>query len=66
MEAAADWDHLRTPETYLGYSRSDEFGSPPGAASDHSRVYTLPERLRLNQWALAGEWTIKSEYVVLD
>jgi thiol-disulfide isomerase/thioredoxin len=23
VEAAADWDHLRTPETYLGYGRSD-------------------------------------------
>jgi hypothetical protein len=66
VEAAADWDHLRTPETYLGYSRSDQFGSPQGAALDHRRVYTLPERLRLNHWALAGEWTIRPEYVVLD
>ena len=23
VEAEADWDHLRTPETYLGYGRSD-------------------------------------------
>jgi Thioredoxin like C-terminal domain/AhpC/TSA family len=23
-EAAADWDHLRTPETYLGYARADQ------------------------------------------
>ena len=23
MEAEADWDHLRTPETYLGYGRAD-------------------------------------------
>ena len=66
VEAAADWDDLRTPETYLGYSRSDQFGSPPGAALDHRRVYTLPEGLRLNHWALAGEWTIRPEYVVLD
>jgi hypothetical protein len=66
VEAAADWDHLRTPETYLGYSRSGQFGSPPGAALDRSRVYTLPEGLRLNHWALAGEWTIRPEYVVLD
>jgi thiol-disulfide isomerase/thioredoxin len=66
VEAAADWDHLRTPETYLGYSRSGEFGSPPGAMPDHRRVYTLPEGLRLSQWGLAGEWTIRPEYVVLD
>ena len=28
VEAAADWDHLRTPETYLGSSRSGQDGSP--------------------------------------
>ena len=28
--------------------------------------YELPERLRLNHWALAGEWTIGRENVVLD
>jgi thiol-disulfide isomerase/thioredoxin len=66
VEAAADWHNLRTPETYLGYSRSGQFGSPPGAMPDHSRVYTLPEGLRLSHWALAGEWTIRPEYVVLD
>jgi hypothetical protein len=64
VEAAADWDHLRTPETYLGSSR--QFGSPPGAMLDRSRLYTLPEGLRLGHWALAGEWTIRPEYVVLD
>jgi thiol-disulfide isomerase/thioredoxin len=66
VEAAADWDHLRTPETYLGYSRSGQFGSPSGAVLDRRRVYTLPEGLRLSHWALAGEWTIRPEYVVLD
>jgi thiol-disulfide isomerase/thioredoxin len=66
VEVAADWDNLRTPETYLGYSRSGQFGSPPGAMPDHSRVYTLSEGLRLGDWGLAGEWTIRPEYVVLD
>ena len=58
VEAEADWDHLRTPETYLGYERSEHFASPGGAALDERRAYELPERLRLNHWALAGEWTI--------
>ena len=66
MEAEADWDHLRTPETYLGYARSEHFASPGGAAFDERRAYELPERLRLNHWALAGEWTIGRENVVLD
>jgi Thioredoxin like C-terminal domain len=66
VEAEADWDHLRTPETYLGYGRSEHFASPDRAAFDESRAYRLPEHLRLNHWALAGEWTIGSENVVLD
>jgi thiol-disulfide isomerase/thioredoxin len=66
VEAEADWDHLRTPETYLGYARSEHFASPDGAALDERRAYELPERLRINHWALAGAWTIGRENVVLD
>jgi hypothetical protein len=66
VEAEADWDHLRTPETYLGYGRGEHFASPGGVAFDERRAYQLPERLRVNHWALAGEWTIGRENVVLD
>ncbi len=66
MEAEADWDHLRTPETYLGYGRGEHFASAEDPAVDERRNYHLPERLRLNHWALAGEWTIGRENVVLD
>jgi thiol-disulfide isomerase/thioredoxin len=52
VEAEADWDHLRTPETYLGSGR----GERPASSED----------LRLNQWALSGEWTTGRENVVLD
>jgi thiol-disulfide isomerase/thioredoxin len=66
VEAQADWDHLQTPETYLGYGRGERFASPGGAAYDERRTYELPERLRVNHWALAGEWTIGSEKAVVD
>ena len=66
VEAEADWDHLRTPETYVGYGRSEHFASAGDAAFDERRSYGLPERLRSNHWALAGEWTIGRENVVLD
>jgi thiol-disulfide isomerase/thioredoxin len=66
VEAEADWNHLRSPETYLGHDRSEHFASPGGAAFFGRRVYALPERLRLNEWALAGEWTIGRERAVLD
>jgi len=66
VEAEADWDELRTPETYLGYARSERFGSAGGATFDEPGVYELPDGLRLNHWALAGQWTIGRESVVLD
>jgi hypothetical protein len=66
VEAEADWEHLRTPETYLGYLRSARFASPRRPAFDERRAYELPDRLDINHWALAGEWTIGRENVVLD
>jgi thiol-disulfide isomerase/thioredoxin len=65
VEAEADWHQLRTPETYLGYGRSENFASPDGAAVDEHPAYKPPEHLELNHWALAGEWTIERENVVL-
>jgi thiol-disulfide isomerase/thioredoxin len=66
VEAEADWDDLRTPETYLGDRRSEHFASPDAARYDERWAYELPDRLPLNHWALAGEWTIGTENVVLD
>jgi Thioredoxin like C-terminal domain len=54
IEAAADWDSLRTPETYIGYARGDR------------RAADGAPGLVLNQWALAGEWTVEEEAAVLE
>jgi thiol-disulfide isomerase/thioredoxin len=66
IEVQADWNNLRSPERYLGHERTEQFASPGGAARDRSRVYTAPARLALNQWALAGEWTIASQVTTLS
>ena len=66
VEAHADWDHLQTPETYLGSWRSQNFASPNGVAVSNGHAYAMPERLHLNHWALAGAWTIGRENVILD
>jgi thiol-disulfide isomerase/thioredoxin len=66
VEAQADWDHLRTPETYLGFGRSERFASADGAAFDERRAYELPIGLRVNHWGLDGEWTIGRENVALE
>jgi thiol-disulfide isomerase/thioredoxin len=65
-EAAADWGNLRSPENYVGDARTENFASPGGAVLDQPRVYAAPARFSLNQWALAGEWTVKREATVLN
>jgi len=66
VEAEADWDTLRTPETYLGYGRGGQFASPGGPAFDERRTYELPESLRFGHWALTGAWTFGRESLVLE
>jgi len=66
FEAQADWTNLASPETYLGYEQTQNFASPGGAAFDESRTYVAPASLRLNQWALSGDWTIGSGASVLN
>jgi thiol-disulfide isomerase/thioredoxin len=61
IERAADWDNVRSPETYLGLARSEGFASPEGAAFDEPQRYTVPSRLHTNEWALAGSWTLGRE-----
>jgi thiol-disulfide isomerase/thioredoxin len=64
VEAAPDWDHLRTPETYLGYGRST--GTGPGGLRDRPSEHQLPAHLARNHWALDGTWTVAAESVRLD
>ena len=65
-EAPAAWKDLKSPENYVGYGRSESFASAGGALPDKSRVYEVPARLRLNQWALSGDWTITRGAVALN
>jgi len=63
LEVAADYGTLRSPESYLGYERGEAFASD--ALQDARRTYTVP-RLALNQWGLAGDWTLKGGAAVLN
>ena len=65
VEAAADWDNLKSPENYVGYERTRNFASPGGGDPDRRRRYAAPSSLSLNQWALAGDWTIGRQATVL-
>jgi thiol-disulfide isomerase/thioredoxin len=66
FEAQADWANLESPETYVGYEQGRSFASPGRPALDEPQTYTAPDMLGLNQWALAGDWTIERRACVLD
>jgi thiol-disulfide isomerase/thioredoxin len=66
IEVQADWNDVRSPETYLGYYRADSFASPGGAMPDAPHTYAIPPELRLNEWALSGNWTVRAEPAVLN
>jgi thiol-disulfide isomerase/thioredoxin len=54
FEAQADWANLQSPETYLGYEQAQNFVDADGA------------ELKLNQWALSGDWTVEGGKSVLN
>jgi thioredoxin family protein len=66
LKRSADWGSLKSPENYLGYERTQSFASPGGAVLNKPRMYELPMRLRLNSWALSGDWTMKNQASALN
>jgi thiol-disulfide isomerase/thioredoxin len=54
VAAPADWAALRSPETYVGLAR----GTGPSARA--------VDDLALNDWALAGAWTLERESALLE
>ena len=66
IEAAPDWADLRSPESYVGYEQAANFASAGGEAWDKRRVYAGPSALKLNHWALSGDWTAKKQFALLN
>ncbi len=64
-EVEADWIDLGSSETYLGSGRTQGFASPGGLARGRPSSYVTPDTLRLNHWALSGDWTANAESVLL-
>lgn len=62
----ADMGNLRSPETYLGLARAEQFASPGGQRADAAFGYTLPSTLALNQWGLSGQWRVNDEAAQLQ
>ncbi|HTL08115.1 MAG TPA: hypothetical protein VL307_07670 [Chitinophagaceae bacterium] len=66
VEATADWNNLGSQENYLGYERTESFSSRGGKVADKSCNYHIPSNFKTNQWAIAGNWTMKRNSVILN
>lgn len=64
-QAAPDLGNIGSFETYLGYERASNFSSPEGLRRDVARDYSTTKP-RLNEWALAGNWTVGPEQATLN
>jgi cytochrome c biogenesis protein CcdA/thiol-disulfide isomerase/thioredoxin len=64
-EAASSGDTSRSPETYVGYARSENFAGGQ-IAHDDGWNYHAPNTLLTNQWALSGHWNVGKQSAQLD
>jgi cytochrome c biogenesis protein CcdA/thiol-disulfide isomerase/thioredoxin len=65
-EAASDEADVKSPETYIGYMRSENFASPGGAIGDKSHDYSPGDLKQLNEWGLSGDWTLGAQSAALN
>jgi cytochrome c biogenesis protein CcdA/thiol-disulfide isomerase/thioredoxin len=64
-EAAGSGDAMRSPETYVGYARSEHFAGGQ-VAHDDAWDYRAPAALPSGQWSLDGRWTVHAENAALE
>lgn len=62
-ELPADWANLGSAETYVGASRSTHFASPGGLRVDGVHLYSAPDVLLGQQWALTGRWIVEEQSI---
>jgi thiol-disulfide isomerase/thioredoxin len=65
VEAPPSGDVL-SPETYVGYRRTERFASPERLVLNSPRTYSPPAKPSLNQWGLSGSWNAGVESAMLQ
>ncbi|SEE09146.1 cytochrome c biogenesis protein DipZ [Pseudomonas migulae] len=64
VQLAPDMNEVQSPETYVGYQRSEHFVPETSLVPDKSTNYNPPSQLALNDWSLGGQWTVGSERAI--
>ncbi len=66
VEAAPNMREVKSPETYVGFSRAQNFASPGGFRMGSEKDYAAPEHPALNQWGFEGKWVDNMQRAVLS
>jgi cytochrome c biogenesis protein CcdA/thiol-disulfide isomerase/thioredoxin len=61
VQLAPAMGEVKSPETYVGYQRAENFVPEASLAADKVATYNPPAKLALNNWSLGGQWTVESE-----
>ncbi len=61
--AVAAAEGKKSPETYLGYSRQENWSSVQRVERDDLASYTLPNKLKVDHWALHGDWIVSPQAI---
>lgn len=61
VQLAPDMNEVQSPETYVGYQRSEHFVPETSLVPDKLTTYSPPPQLALNDWSLGGQWTVGPE-----
>lgn len=61
VQLAPDMSEVQSPETYVGYQRSEHFVPQASLKADQLAGYSVPSTLSLNDWALDGHWNVGAE-----
>ncbi|MGZ8256291.1 MAG: cytochrome c biogenesis protein DipZ [Gallionella sp.] len=64
--AAQTASSVRTPETYLGKAKQQNFASPEKVLADTTQHFSRPKNLARHHWALSGDWRITTESAALQ
>ncbi|NBF10973.1 cytochrome c biogenesis protein DipZ [Pseudomonas sp. Fl4BN1] len=64
VQQAAEMSAVQSPETYVGYQRSENFVPQASLAPDSVAAYSVPTELALNDWGLRGQWQVGAESAV--
>lgn len=65
LQAPGTLEAVKSPETYVGYDRAENFISEGGIVKDAAHAYTSIAP-RLNEWGLKGDWTVTGEHAALN